>query len=62
LKKWDGDVEWIGLAQDKDRWRAFSRAVINPCVLLNEGILLTVCRPVRFLGSKFGLAETVLTS
>jgi hypothetical protein len=24
-----GDVDWIGLAQDKDRWRALVNAVMN---------------------------------
>jgi hypothetical protein len=24
-----GDVDWIGLAQDKNRWRAFVNAVMN---------------------------------
>jgi hypothetical protein len=22
FKKWDGDLDWIDLAQDRDRWRA----------------------------------------
>ena len=29
LKKWDGDVEWIGLAQDRDRWQSLVNAVMN---------------------------------
>jgi hypothetical protein len=24
-----GDVDWIGLAQDRDRWRAFVNLVLN---------------------------------
>jgi predicted small integral membrane protein len=24
-----GDVEWIGLAQDRDRWRALINSVLN---------------------------------
>jgi hypothetical protein len=24
-----GDVDWIGLAQDKDRWRALVNSVLN---------------------------------
>jgi hypothetical protein len=28
-KKWDGDMNWIGLAQDRNRWRAAVNAVMN---------------------------------
>jgi hypothetical protein len=24
-----GDVDWIGLAQDRDRWRALANSVLN---------------------------------
>jgi hypothetical protein len=27
-----GDVDWIGLAQDRDRWRALMNSVLNPRV------------------------------
>jgi hypothetical protein len=29
FEKWDGDVDWIDLAQDSDRCRAFVNAVRN---------------------------------
>jgi hypothetical protein len=27
-----GDVDWIGLAQDRDRWRALVNSELNVCV------------------------------
>jgi hypothetical protein len=29
FKKWDGGMDWIDMAQDRDRWRALLNAVMN---------------------------------
>jgi hypothetical protein len=31
--KWDGGVDWIDLAQDRDKWRALVNSVMNLRVL-----------------------------
>jgi hypothetical protein len=42
LKKWDGGVvDWIDMAQDRERWRALVKAVMNLRVPLNSGNFLT---------------------
>jgi hypothetical protein len=32
FKKWDGGMDWIDMAQDRDRWQAVVNAVMNLCV------------------------------
>ena len=29
LRKWDGGMDWIDLAQDRDRWQALVNMIMN---------------------------------
>jgi hypothetical protein len=40
FKRLDGDMDWIDLAQDRDRWRAFMNAVMNLQFSYSAGNLL----------------------
>ena len=43
-----GYMDWIGLAQARDRWRTLVSAVMNLRVPWNVGNFLTSCKPVSF--------------
>ena len=45
-----GYMNWIGLAQDRDRWRTLVSAVMNLRVPWNAGNFLTSCKPVSCSG------------
>jgi len=41
-------MDWIGLAQDRDRWRTLVSEIMNLRVPWNVGNFLTSCKPVSF--------------
>jgi len=43
-----GYMDWIGLAQDRDRWRTVLSAVMNLRFPWNVGNFLTSCKPVSW--------------
>ena len=43
-----GYMDWIGLTQDRDRWRTLLSAVMNLRVPWNAGNFLTRCKPISF--------------
>ena len=43
-----GYMDWIGLVQDRDRWRTLVSAVMNLRVPRNAGNFLTSCKPVSW--------------
>jgi len=43
-------MDWIGLAQDRDRWRTLVSAVLDLRVPWNGGNFLTSCKPVGYSG------------
>jgi hypothetical protein len=45
-----GDVDWIGLAQDRDRWRTLVNSVLNLWFPLNAGKLSSI-QTIRDLSS-----------
>jgi hypothetical protein len=48
FRKWDGGMDWIDLAQLRDRWQTLVNAVMNLRVPQNAGNFLTGREPVSF--------------
>jgi hypothetical protein len=45
LERWDGDVDWIGLAKDRNRWWALVNSVLFSSIMLVEEIYLLNDKP-----------------
>jgi len=43
-----GGMDWIDLAQDRERWQALANAVVKLQVPYNAGNFLTSWKPVSF--------------
>jgi len=43
-----GGMDWIELAQDRDRWQTLVNVVMNLRVPQNAGNFMTSCKPVSF--------------
>jgi len=41
-------MDWIGMAQDRERWRTLVSAVMNLRIPCNAGNFLTSCKQVSF--------------
>jgi hypothetical protein len=48
FERLDGGLDWIDLAQDRDRWRAAVNTVMNPRVAQNAGNFLSSSGRVSF--------------
>jgi hypothetical protein len=42
FNKWNGNMEWIYLSQDRDRWRAVVNEILNPWVPQNTASFLNI--------------------
>jgi len=47
FKKWNGGMDWMDLAEDRDRWRAVVSAVLKRGVRYSEVNFLTIFRLLK---------------